>query len=279
MVRSVTAAAGQAHAIPVIVAYNLPGPRRLRQAVGRAGLSAAGYEQWIDQLAGAIGAGHDIVIVEPDGLPDIVRGCLSPARPAERYQLLRYAMQKLGALPHARVYLDAGNPGMFTDPARLAGPLAAAGIARRPRILGQRVELRLDRGPGGLEPAAGARPRRHGRRGHRHQPQRPRPVHRPEHAAVVQSPGPRARAGAHGSTPARPGSTPICGSRTRGPATARAAAGRPRARSGSSTRWAWPRPARRPTRSAPRPARAADRRYRCSSRRRASEPRAASTNR
>jgi endoglucanase len=128
MVRNVTAVAGQAHAIPVIVAYNLPG----RDSCGRLstvpGLSAAGYEKWIDQLAGAIDAGHDIVIVEPDGLPDIVRNCLSPAASAERYRLLRYAMKELGRLPHARVYLDAGNPGMFADPARLAGPLVAAGL-------------------------------------------------------------------------------------------------------------------------------------------------------
>jgi hypothetical protein len=31
-------------------------------------------------------------------------------------------------LPHAQVYLDAGNPGMFANPARLAGPLVRAGI-------------------------------------------------------------------------------------------------------------------------------------------------------
>jgi endoglucanase len=128
MVRSVTAAASQAHAIPVIVAYNLPGRDTCGKLSAAPGLSAAGYEQWIGQLAGAIGAGHDIVIVEPDGLPDIVRGCLSPAASAERYQLLRYAMKALGGLPHTRVYLDAGNPGMFADPAQLAGPLEAAGL-------------------------------------------------------------------------------------------------------------------------------------------------------
>ena len=128
MVRSVTAAAGQAHAIPVIVAYNLPGRDSCGRLSAVPGIGAAGYERWIDQLAGAIGAGHDLVIVEPDGLPDIVRGCLSPAASAERYQLLRYAMKELGRLPHARVYLDAGNPGMFADPARLAGPLVAAGL-------------------------------------------------------------------------------------------------------------------------------------------------------
>ena len=37
-------------------------------------------------------------------------------------------MRRLGALPRARVYLDAGNPGMFADPSPLAGPLEAAGL-------------------------------------------------------------------------------------------------------------------------------------------------------
>jgi endoglucanase len=37
-------------------------------------------------------------------------------------------MKRLGALPNARVYLDAGNPGIFRDPTRLAGPLKQAGM-------------------------------------------------------------------------------------------------------------------------------------------------------
>jgi endoglucanase len=126
--RQVTLAGAKAHAIPVIVTYNLPD----RDACGKLstayGPTASGYKQWIRQLAAAIGTGDDIVVVEPDGLPDIVRGCLSPSRAAERYGLLRYAMQRLGALPHARVYLDAGNPGMFTNPAQLVGPLERAGL-------------------------------------------------------------------------------------------------------------------------------------------------------
>jgi endoglucanase len=126
--RQVTLAAARAHAIPVIVAYNLPD----RDACGKLSTAprrtVSAYKQWINQLAAAIGTGDDIVIVEPDGLPDIVRGCLSPAQARERYALLRYAMQRLGALPHARVYLDAGNPGMFRNPAQLVGPLERAGI-------------------------------------------------------------------------------------------------------------------------------------------------------
>jgi hypothetical protein len=79
-------------------------------------------------LAAAVGPGDDIPVVEPDARPDVVEGCLSPAQNAERYQLLRYAMRRLGALPRARVYLDAGNPGMFADPAQIAGPLRRAGL-------------------------------------------------------------------------------------------------------------------------------------------------------
>lgn len=127
-VRWVTRAATRAHALPVIVVYHLPD----RDACGRfstaAGPSASGYENWIDRLAAAVGTGEDILVVEPDALPDILEGCLSPAGGAERYQLLRYAMRRLGTLPRARVYLDAGNPGMFGDPAQLAGPLRRAGL-------------------------------------------------------------------------------------------------------------------------------------------------------
>jgi endoglucanase len=127
-IRQVTLAATRAHAIPVIVAYNLPGRDACGKLSADNGPTAAGYKNWINQLAAAIGTGDDIVIVEPDGLPDIVRGCLSAAQNTERYQLLRYAMEKLSALPRARVYLDAGNPGMFTDPSQLATPLERAGI-------------------------------------------------------------------------------------------------------------------------------------------------------
>jgi endoglucanase len=109
------------------VGYDIPN----RDACGTFSASAgagAAYLTWVNQLAGAIGGGNDIVIVEPDALPDIVSGCLTAAEAARRYQLLRYAMSRLGRLPRAQVYLDAGNPGMFADPVKLAGPLKKAGI-------------------------------------------------------------------------------------------------------------------------------------------------------
>ena len=127
-VRQVTLAGMRAHAIPVIVAYNVPDRDVCGKFSGTSGPSASGYMTWISQLAAAIGSGRAIVIVEPDAVPDILRGCLSSGQVAERYQLLRYAMSHLGGLPHVRVYLDAGNPGMFADPGQLAGPLVQAGI-------------------------------------------------------------------------------------------------------------------------------------------------------
>jgi endoglucanase len=128
IIQKVTQGAAEEHAVPVIVAYNLPDRDSCGQFSASTGPSASGYEQWIGQLAAAIGTGDAIVVVEPDGLPDIVRGCLSQSQSAERYQLLQYAMKQLGALPHAQVYLDAGNPGMFENPAPLAEALRKAGI-------------------------------------------------------------------------------------------------------------------------------------------------------
>jgi endoglucanase len=128
LVRKVSLAAAKADALPLIVAYNLPDRDVCGKYSAAYGPSSQGYKTWIRQLAAAIGAGHDIVIVEPDGLADVVRGCLTTAQAAQRYLLLRYAMQQLGRLPNARVYLDAGNPGMFPSPMQLAGPLKSAGI-------------------------------------------------------------------------------------------------------------------------------------------------------
>jgi endoglucanase len=128
MITQVTRAAARHHSVPVIVAYNLPDrDARGKFSAGRP-MTAPGYKHWIGQLAAAIGGGDDIVIVEPDGLADILRHCLSAAQSRQRYQLLQYAMKALGALPHARVYLDAGNPGLFRHPSVLTGPLKKAGI-------------------------------------------------------------------------------------------------------------------------------------------------------
>jgi endoglucanase len=128
-VRALTQAAARAGASAVVVAYNIPA----RDACGRFSVDPSGpgpraYRTWIRQLAAAIGDAPDIVIVEPDAVADALTGCLSPQAATVRFGLLRYAMSTLGALPRDYVYLDAGNPGMVSDPAQLAGPLQRAGI-------------------------------------------------------------------------------------------------------------------------------------------------------
>jgi endoglucanase len=127
-VKKVTQTAAKAHATAIIVAYNIPDRDVCGKYSSSPSLAVPAYKAYINQLAVAIGAGQDIVIVEPDAVPDLVRGCLSAAQVTERYHLLYYAMSRLGRLPHAAVYLDAGNPGMFSDPAQLADPLIEAGI-------------------------------------------------------------------------------------------------------------------------------------------------------
>jgi endoglucanase len=127
-VRRVARAAARTGAIPVIVAYNLPDRDACGHFSASSGPTAAGYQTWINQLAAAIGSSDVIVVVEPDAVADLLTGCLDPAQQAERYQLLRYAMRRLGALPRAQVYLDAGNPGMLPDPTVLVRPLEQAGI-------------------------------------------------------------------------------------------------------------------------------------------------------
>lgn len=128
IIKNYSAAATRAHRIGLVVVYNIP----YRDACGKysrkAVITGTAYEAWIDQIAVAIGSGRDIVVVEPDGLPDILRRCLTQSEQAARYQLLRYAMRTLGRLPHAQVYLDAGNPAMFANPTPLVAPLIKAGI-------------------------------------------------------------------------------------------------------------------------------------------------------
>ena len=130
-VRQYTREAMAVHKVGVVVAYNIPRRDPCGQHSATNDMTPTSYQQWIHQLAAAIGASDDIVIVEPDALPDMLpeRGCnFSTSDAAERMQLLQYAMQTLGGLPHAQVYLDAGNPGMISDPHVMAAALIQAGI-------------------------------------------------------------------------------------------------------------------------------------------------------
>lgn len=110
--------------IPMLVAYNIPFRDCSQYSAGGA-TSVAAYQAWIDGVAAGIGDDTAIVILEPDGLGIIpwytnIDGQLEWCRPAEanpltaaqdRFDMLNYAVDELGALPGTSVYLDAGHSG------------------------------------------------------------------------------------------------------------------------------------------------------------------------
>ncbi len=120
-------AAGQGKAA-LFVAYNIPHRDCGQHSAGGAA-DAASYRQWIDRFAEALGDATAWVVLEPDAVAHVVDGCTPPQYQQERLQLLAEATDRLKRQPHTKVYLDAGNSAWITDPARLAQPLAHAGIA------------------------------------------------------------------------------------------------------------------------------------------------------
>jgi endoglucanase len=105
-------------AVPVLVAYNIPGRDCGSYSKGGA-KGASAYRHWIDRLALGIGNGKAAVIVEPDALAS---GCTS-------MHLLRYAVTRLAKLKHTGVYLDAGHS--HWQPARtMARRLRRAAISK-----------------------------------------------------------------------------------------------------------------------------------------------------
>jgi Cellobiohydrolase A (1,4-beta-cellobiosidase A) len=110
------------HAVPVLVAYNLP-YRDCGQYSKGGALNTAAYKAWIDGFAAGIGSSDAVVILEPDGLgliPNYVseldgsQNCKisgPEATPAARFEQLNYAVDVLTALPNTAVYLDATHSG------------------------------------------------------------------------------------------------------------------------------------------------------------------------
>jgi endoglucanase len=115
----------RAGGLPVMIAYNLPFRDCGHYSAGGAN-SSKKYQTWIDGLASGIGSRRAVVVLEPDGLP-LLKKCLKPAEQQQRTELVKYAVQKLEALPGAAVYIDAGHSA-WIDAAEMAPRLKAAGI-------------------------------------------------------------------------------------------------------------------------------------------------------
>ena len=114
------------HALPVLVAYNVPGRDCSGFSTGGAN-TAAEYITWINRFAEGIGRHKAAVILEPDSLA--LTECLSSDQLDERYTLIRYAVRRLEAQPQVAVYLDGGHSA-WQPAAEQAARLRRAGVER-----------------------------------------------------------------------------------------------------------------------------------------------------
>jgi endoglucanase len=117
-------------AVPVLVAYNVPGRDCGGLSAGGA-LTTADYKAWIDGFAGGIGDDRAIVVLEPDGLGLLPSNCGAgyPFTDAQRYEELNYAVDRLGQGARTSVYLD-GTHSAWLGVGDIAQRLANAGVLR-----------------------------------------------------------------------------------------------------------------------------------------------------
>lgn len=114
-VRLTLAAARLENAVPIFVAYNIPGRDCSEYSAGGAPTDAA-YDAWIDAIGNALGDAKAVVLEEPDALANLPGYCGS-AYAAEfpditnttRIDDVAYAVSTLEADPNISLYLDGGN--------------------------------------------------------------------------------------------------------------------------------------------------------------------------
>jgi endoglucanase len=112
--------------MPTVVLYAIPHRDCGGYAAGGFA-DAAGYRDWVNEVAAGLGGARVGVIVEPDALTAL--DCLPAEQQTERLDLLRYAVQTLTANPNAAVYIDGGHSRWLSAP-ELADRLKAAGVDR-----------------------------------------------------------------------------------------------------------------------------------------------------
>jgi endoglucanase len=114
-VRQTLFAASLEHAVPIFVAYNIPGRDCSEYSAGGAPSDAA-YDAWIDSITNALGDATAVVLEEPDALANLPGYCGS-AYASEfpditnttRIDDIRYAVATLETDPNISLYLDGGN--------------------------------------------------------------------------------------------------------------------------------------------------------------------------
>jgi endoglucanase len=114
-VRLTLVAASLQDAVPIFVAYNIPGRDCSQYSAGGAPSDAA-YDAWIDSISNALGNARAVVLEEPDALANLPGYCGS-AYASEfpgitnttRIDDISYAVATLENDPNINLYLDAGN--------------------------------------------------------------------------------------------------------------------------------------------------------------------------
>lgn len=123
-------------AVPVFVAYNVPGRDCSSYSAG--GATGDEHRVWIDEFASGIGDRRAVVILEPDSLA--LTECLSAGQADERYVLIAEAVTRLVEQPGIAVYLDGGHSAWHTAPDQ-AGRLLRANLGAAQGVFPERVEL------------------------------------------------------------------------------------------------------------------------------------------
>ncbi len=139
-VRHTVKAAARQHAVPVLVAYNLPFRDCAQYSAGGATDTKA-YLAWIRAFAAGIGNRPADVILEPDSLGIIpnntdlggnlewCRPTAPGATPEERYRALNGAVTALTRHPATKVYLDGTHSGWLSV-GDISQRLVRAGVQR-----------------------------------------------------------------------------------------------------------------------------------------------------
>ena len=130
-VRQTMAEAALERAVPVLVAYDIPGRDCAQYSAGGA-LSQAAYQAWISAFAQGIGTGKAVVILEPDALGNLPSDCGLPSSTypftdAERIAELQYAVGALERDPGVSAYLD-GTHSAWQSVGTITQRLLEAGV-------------------------------------------------------------------------------------------------------------------------------------------------------
>jgi endoglucanase len=130
-VRQTMAEAAIERAVPVLVAYDIPGRDCAQFSAGGA-LNQADYQAWINSFAAGVGNGRAVVILEPDALGNLPSDCGGPTASYpftndERYAEIQNAVTALEAQPGVSVYLD-GTHSAWQSVGTITQRLLTAGV-------------------------------------------------------------------------------------------------------------------------------------------------------